>query len=558
MQIQQGLKKDYVLKKCVLGGHPIIQYFIDKLKIHEIMGTYLKIDKRRKVETENVLCLLIHNFLTSSTPLYEIQDWLKPLDSKSVGLNDKEVSFIYDERVARALDILYDSKHKDIFFHLSLRIIKMFELDCMQIHSDTTSITFSGKYVNWDADEKLLRGHNKDHRPDLKQLVLGISMSADGAVPLLHNIYDGNQTDDQIHISNHKRLQQLLSCTDFIYVADSKLASEPNLKKIDQWGGKFVTVMPRTWKEDADFRLLAKNDKVKWHHLLSRSNSRKKSSTDHYYLAEGNYKTKQGYHLYWIRSTQKTEQDIETRTNRIHLSIDELRALQPKLNKYSLKNKNNIEAAIISILKKYSCLHLISWNIHECYEYEKKYNGIGRPGPESSVNEICKIYFTISFSPNTQAIEEEAKIDGIFPLATNLHCEEYEAKQVLEIYKYQPFLEKRFSQIKTYQHVAQIYLKNAKRAVALLHMQVMSLMVASIIERQLRLAMKKAKIKSLPIYPEERECKTPTMFDLMRLFKNVERYEVMQGDELSIYPAAINKTQKEVLKLLGIPVSSYH
>ena len=73
-----------------------------------------------------------------------------------------------------------------------------------------TSITFSGKYSNWSAEELLTHGFNKDHRPDLKQLVLGLSVTADGNVPLVHKIYDGNQTDDSLHTSNHKQLQKLL------------------------------------------------------------------------------------------------------------------------------------------------------------------------------------------------------------------------------------------------------------------------------------------------------------------------------------------------------------
>jgi len=60
-----------------------------------------------------------------------------------------------------------------------------------------------------------------------------------------------------------------LSCTDFIYVADSKLSTEQNLKKINQWGVRFVSVMPRTWKEDAQFRNRVINGLVKWQDLLS-------------------------------------------------------------------------------------------------------------------------------------------------------------------------------------------------------------------------------------------------------------------------------------------------
>jgi len=44
------------------------------------------------------------------------------------------------------------------------------------------------KYPGWSAQERLTHGHNKDHRPDLKQLVLGLSVTADGVFPLLTNL----------------------------------------------------------------------------------------------------------------------------------------------------------------------------------------------------------------------------------------------------------------------------------------------------------------------------------------------------------------------------------
>jgi transposase len=558
MHIQYGLRKNNILNKFVLGSHPIIQYFIDKLRIPDIIGTYAGSDKRRKVDTEKVLCLLIHNFLTSPLPLYEIQDWLKPLDGGTLGLDQRDIGFIYDERIARALDDLYKCKNKDIFLHLSLRAIKIFELKCSQMHNDTTTITFSGKYSDWNAEEELTYGHNKDHRPDLKQLLLGVTVTADGAVPLLHEVYDGNQTDDQTHLANHKRLQKLLSCSDFIYVADGKLTTDQNLQKIQQWGGRFVSIMPRTWKEDMEFRAFVRSGSIKWLALLSRQNSRKpKSKKDHYYLADGIYKTHQGYNLLWILSTQKLEQDAETRVRRISRALDDLRALQTKLNKYNLKSKDQIEGKIKLILKENKCNELISYSVHAHQEYREAYDKTGRPAAGNLGKKITKTLFSISFMQNDKAIKEQSKTDGVFPLITNLNLNEYRPSEVLEIYKFQPFLEKRYSQIKTPQEVAPVYLKDGKRCVALLHMQIMALMVASLIERELRLAMKNRDIKSLNIYPENRPCKTPTMTDLVRLFKNVERYEVTQSETMAVYPANLNGTQKEVLKLLGVPLSSY-
>lgn len=558
MHTQNGLKKDASLTKFVLGAHPIIEHFIGTLRIREIIGSYLPTDRRMKLDDGKALSLLIHNILTSPNPLYEIEDWIKPLDAEKVGLRPGETKWIQDDRIGRALAKFYNSRHKDVFFRLALRAVKVFDLDCGRIHHDTTSITFAGKYGGWNASEQLAFGNNKDHRPDLKQLVLGLNVTADGAVPISHRIYDGNQTDDRLHPANHQALQKLLGRADFIYVADCKLATKENLQKLSAWHGRFVTVMPRSWKEDESFRRRVRQGKIQWKHLLSRKNNRHPDAKlDRYHVAQGNYQTSLGYRLHWIRSTQKAEQDAATRMRRMERALEELRNIQTKLNAYKLKTRKQIKARVETILQEQHCQQVIRYEIHATRQYERVYQQKGRPRKDSPYKISWKQIFSLSFSVDKDAVQEEEKTDGVFPLITNLDAETYPPKKVLEIYKFQPFLEKRHTQLKTYQEIAPVYLKKAERVVAFLHVHVMALMVGALIERRLRHAMREKKLQSLPIYPEGRPCASPTIFDIVRLFKSVERYEVTSGDEILIFPAELSKTQKEVLDLLNINHAAY-
>lgn len=553
---QKGLKKDTLHNKYVIGAHPIIHHFTEKMRLCETIGDYMPHDMRMKLSIEKTLTVLIHNILTAQSPMYEISGWLEPIDINNIGLEEEELKHIDDSRVGKALERFYDGRHKDVFFRLALRAIKLFEIECNQIHQDTTSITFAGKYQTWHMSPTAAFGKNKDHRPDLKQLVLGMSVSADGAVPLVHQIYNGNQTDDKLHPDNHQRLRKLLKRSDFIYVADCKLATDDNLAKITSCGGRFVSVMPRTWKEDETFRNKVRNGYVEWSHLLTKPNNRKpKSKKDRYYLANGEYKTSKGYRLIWILSKQKAEQDAETRERHIEKSFEELKELQSKLNTYNLKTRRNIKEKIVSVLKENRCSNFIDFEIHAKTHHKKKYKIVGRPNPNSSSKLIPVKCFSINFGINIENIVEESKTDGVFPLITNLSKEK--PKKVLEIYKYQPFLEKRHSQLKTYQLTTPAFLKKPKRVIAYLHMHVMALMVATIVERQLRIAMKKKSIKSLPIYPEDRLCPYPTMYDIVRLFKGVERYEVIQGENVNIFPAQLSDLQRQVIELLEIPESLY-
>jgi len=556
MIIQNGLRKELIHKRYVLGAHPILEHFMGQLKIPEIMSTYLPKDQRMNLSTDKTLTVVLHNILTQPMPLYEIAQWIQPLDEAQVGLESGESLLVNDDRIAKALDHFYQSRHQDIFFRLALRAIKLFQIDCQQIHQDTTTITFAGRYDNWRIQPVLGYGANKDHRPDLKQLVLGLSVSADGAVPVAHEIYDGNQTDDRLHPANHRRLRQLLERSDFIYVADCKLATEDNLTKIVSCGGLFITVMPRTWKEDHQFRQELRQKKIQWKHLLSRANNRNPDSKrDHYYLAAGIYATKQGYRLLWIKSTLKAQQDQQTRERHIQKALERLKTLQARLNTYNLKKHKNIKSKIISVLQEHQCLDLIDYQITQKYYTKNSYLKPGRPQAATPKKSIYKKYFILSFAPNRQRLTQENLTDGVFPLLTNLN--DHSPKKILETYKYQPFLEKRHSQLKTYQQIAPVFLKKSQRVIAYLHMHVMALMVATLIERQLRLAMKRQTIDSLPIYPENKLCPYPTTFDIVRLFNNVERYEVQENDRTLIFPAKLNKIQKQVLELLEVPVALY-
>jgi transposase len=425
-----------------------------------------------------------------------------------------------------------------------LRAIKVFELQCSQVHQDTATITFSGKYAGWSAPELLTYGINKDHRPDLKQLVLGLSVSADGAVPLVHQIYDGNQTDDRLHSQNHQRLRQLLKRADFIYVADCKLATEENLARISSYGGRFVSVMPRTWKEDTLFRQRVREGKVQWVHLLSRKNNRHPDSRiDRYDLAQGDYQAK-GYRLLWIRSTQKAEQDAQSRARSLAKALEALKDVQSRLNTYRLKNRRSIDQAMAQIVREYQAQDWIEYQLAShrvCQTHPRKR---GRPATGQQGTRTWRPHFSVSFAVNQSAVQLQSLTDGVFPLITNLQEQDCTAKRALEIYKFQPFLEKRHSQIKTWQELTPVLLKKDERVIGFLHMHVMALIVATLIERQLRKAMQRRSVSSLPLYPEDRPCPYPTLFDIVRVFRGVERFEVLDGEQVTLFPAQLTPLQK--------------
>lgn len=546
------------LKKYILAAHPIIQYYINKLRLREIFQSYIEQDKRLTIPIEDGLCLLIHNILTEPLALYKINEWIEPLDMNSLGLNSYAPSSFNDDRFGRCLDKFANSNRKMIFFRLALRIIKIFELNCQHIHQDTTSIKLCGRYKNWLQQPKADFGHSKDHRPDLKQLVVGINMAGDGSVVIDHETYGGNRTDDTVHISNWDRLRRLLKSNEFIYTADSKLCTKNNLKHIEFYGGQYITIMPRTWKEDKTFREMVKEKDVKWHLILERENNRHPNSiTDQYYSTKTNYETDCGRRLIWIKSSQKNEIDQNIRTELIEKTLTSLRELNTKLNKYKLKKLKNIKKAINNILNKNKTEDLIQFKINRHFVVKKSYLKSGRPKPDSPIKMQRKISYSLSYCINQEELIKQRRIDGIFPMLTNNR--DKSDKEILQIYKNQSFLENRNSQLKTYLEVAPVFLKNAKRVLALLDIVILSLSIATLMERDLRMGMKRQEIKSIPIYPEKRECKYPTTHSIIYAFRNVEKYEFrdQNNKKVEYFPPELTTLQKQIIDLMGLSVSIY-
>ncbi len=103
--------------------------------------------------------------------------------------------------------------------------IRRFASDCTEFHNDSTSITLSGDYAAANGDPqrgqatlKVGHGHNKDHRPDLKQLLWILTVSADGAVPVHYRVVDGKTEDSQTHPAAWDILHRLAGTASFLWL----------------------------------------------------------------------------------------------------------------------------------------------------------------------------------------------------------------------------------------------------------------------------------------------------------------------------------------------------
>ena len=156
-----------------------------------------------------------------------------------------------------------------------------------------------------------------------------------------------------------------------------------------------------------------------------------------------------------------------------------------------------------------------------------------------------------------QAIAYDCKSDGMYPLITN--DRDLEPALVLQAHKGQPMIEKRFEQLKTVLEVAPVFLKNEGRIEALFTLYFLALLVQALIERELRLAMRREAIAQLPLYPEQRQCVHPTTEQVLRLFSLTQRHTLIDSaaSPVQVFDAELTNLQCQVLKLLGVTGDAY-
>ena len=541
-----------------VGEIPILQNIANRLGIKEILSRYLPWYGNEKVSVADSLMLLVYNITCGRQPLYELEEWVTKMHPDMFGYTSFEKGIFNDDRFGRALDKLYHADRASLMTEIVINTVKTINLKLVQLHNDSTTVKAFGKIPGkTNSNLELKRGNNKDHRPDLKQLVYCLTVSADGFVPIHYKTYSGNITDDTTHIETWNTLTNIIGKKNFLYVADCKVCTDKQLSYIVSHHGKALTIIPEVWSEVQQFKdeLRKKAKKKKIIRRCRLDAYGKKYDT--FSCFEGTYKTqKRSYAIFWIHSSQKKAQDFYRRQNFLQQTEKALKELSFKLNKRNLKTKDAIVQRVDNILNKYKVKPFYNITIQQQEIRYKVQSGKGRPGPNTKYKIVIENNFSISWHQNKRALSQEKNIDGIFPLL----CidNNFEAKSALAAYKYQPRLEKRFTQFKSIHNVAPLLFKNIERVEAMMFLFFIALMIQAIIEREVRMNMKKNEIDKLPLYPEHRLSYHPTTAKIFDRFSDVSTYLLYDGKKLiQEFSDSLNQIQLTILKLLNISENQY-
>jgi transposase len=541
---------------------PIINHVLERMRRESSLRSYLpRPDRRCRIDPSIGISLLLKNVLLAREPLYGIAEWAAKFDPKALGFINDQLPSLNDDRIGRCLDCLFRTDITSLVLALATHVVQEFQVDLNELHNDSTTITLHGEYADATQEEKrgnrtrmaVTWGYNKDHRPDLKQLLFILTVARDGAVPLYFQVASGNVVDDKTHIATWNILCQLVGRPNFLYVADCKLASTENMAHIHQHDGRFLTVLPRTRSEDKTFRELLVKGQVVWRHIHDKRND-KGEIMDQYCVCDPTMLSAEGYRVAWYHSTSKAQQDAYSRQQQIERATNELAELRQKLQspRTRYRQESKVVEAVQEIVRNRGVEGWIITEIEEQAEEKYRQDGPGRPNEHTRYVKETTSRFKLEYRLDREQLALEERCDGVFPLVTN--DDTLPELEMLLAYKSQPALEKRFSHMKTDFEVAPVYLKETSRIQALLCVYFLALLTESLLERELRRAMDREAIASLPMYPEGRKCSRPTARRLIDLFDDVQWHslQVGRGRGTVVFKTQFTKLQRQLLRLLGM------
>jgi len=207
----------------------------EELRIPQVVQ-HLLADRQFELPLERILFLtVLHRLMHSGSDRACVRHWMQ--DYQVAGTEDLALHQVYramgwlgerlpDEQqegatpfaprcVKDAFEEALFERRRDLFSKLDL------------VFFDTTSIYFEGE----GGEELGQNGHSKDHRPDRKQMVVGVILDGQGR-PLCCELWPGNVTDVTTLIPVVDRLRKRFRIGSICVVADRGMISRETISQL--------------------------------------------------------------------------------------------------------------------------------------------------------------------------------------------------------------------------------------------------------------------------------------------------------------------------------------
>ncbi len=426
-----------------------------------------------------------------------------------------------------------------LFTGIVLKMMKSLQFDGQRLHHDTTSFCVFGQY---DRDLntrqiKIVHGHSKDHRDDLKQFVISLVTNQKG-IPVFMEPLSGNESDKRALIRSIQAVRENLDQKERVYhMADSAFYTAGNIQELGEqcfWISRVPAVI-------SEAKTILAAD-VEWVQCQDTRYS--------YAQFASNYAGIPQKWVLFFSSEGQSKKEVKYR-DRVER---EMKKAQTALNKLCAKGyacESDALAIVDRWMEKHPQYLLESKEL--TYTARKAAKGRGRPRHDEPRIGVWQVTCRLGLDEAFYARERE--LLGRFILASN-DCD-IDPEAMLAYYKEQSTVERGFRFLKDSSfHAAEVYLKNENRIAALAMIMVLSLLVYSVAEYVMRelLVKQNATVRGLKNKPTNR----PTMKRIFFLFRRVRQLDELLDNVPYRRVVNMNPELLPILHMLGPTYEKYY
>lgn len=553
----------------VLDHLGLVAATIDKLGLIEKIDSRLPVSKEKGAKVsmgQRVAAMILNGLGFMDNRLYMFPEFLenKPVD-RLLGDGLKAEDF-NDDALGRCLDAIHDYGTTELFSDLAFSIgVEQNLLGC-SANIDSSTLSVYGDYAEQTQDDGVVmpasandnnvatandepeeteslvpktptvtHGYSKDHRPDLKQVVINLATTGAAGFPIWFECHSGNASDKKILLGAAERMQglcdQLKDSPSFLYVADSAMYEScvnnagdmPWLSRVPEHL-KVAKKLVQQADEDFVWTELGKGYRI--------------------CTIENRYK---GIHQRWCIVSSEQAYKRETKTLDKNISKMEEKAKKElwHLSCQTYGCEKDAEKALVRFEKSLK-FHSVVGEIQTI----TKHKGKGRP-KKGDIAEVVGYKIQGELSKSSEKIDPVRRQKGRFILATNrLDRGLLPDTKILPEYKQQSKTENGFRFIKddTFE-VSSIYLKKPSRISALMMIMTLCLMVYSVAQYHLRQRLANADED----IPDQRKkpTRTPTMKRVFKLFNGVQVLTIKTDEHAQELVINLSNLLKRVVLYFG-------
>ena len=439
-------------------------------------------------------------------------------------------------KLGRSLDNVFSYGCDLLFSEIALSVCQQEGIDLRFNSLDTTSFSLTGDY-DPDSDEHgvlVTYGYSKDHRPDLKQVILELMVSQDGGVPFMSKSHDGNASDNQVFKQRSEGLLKEFSASEAprYLVADSKLYTQENAFNLAH--------LPFITRIGGNLKVL---DEV-IEQCLAMGNWQPYDDQTRYQRVDlCHYGIEQRWLVVYSESAY--QRAVKTLSKAQAREQEKVNKRLFHLQAQRFETESSARDALEKIVQKLNYHKLGDIKLTQHVKYASR----GKPKCDSAIKSIeWQISGTIV--PEDAKLSHKQQQEACFVVGTSIQDTELSDVEVIKRYKGQGAVERGFSFLKSpVFFVSSLFVKKPSRIEGLLMVMTLALLVYSIAQRRMRnrLSMTGETLPNQIKQPTSR----PTLRWIFQCMEGVHRVLLNNDGQNTCVIDGVTELRKKIIQLFG-------